>query len=108
LPWFGLNWLGLCFNLLACLLAYFVLLALFALLGLLFWFALFACFDLLCLVDLRSSRGSLLRFHEPNITLISIKLLFLDFGKIQNFGSKLPLSYTFGMIFGKSPENCTF
>ena len=89
-------------------LAYFALLALCALLGLLFWFALFACFDLLCLVDLRSSRGSSLRFHEPNMTWIGIKLLFLDFGKIQNFGSKLPLLYTFGMIFGKSPENGDF
>ena len=34
-PWFALSWLGLCFNWLICLLAYFALLALCALLGLL-------------------------------------------------------------------------
>ena len=97
-----------CFNLLACLLAYFALLVLCALLGLLFGFALFACFDLLCLVDLQNSLDSSLCFHEPNTTLMGIKLLFLGFGKIHNFGSKLPLRYTFGMIFGKSPENGDF
>ena len=93
-----------CFNLLTCLVAYFALLVLCALLGLLFGFALFACFDLLCLVDLRSSHGGSFRFHEQNTTWIGIKLLFLDFGKIQNFGSELQLLYTFGIIFGNSPD----
>ena len=44
---------------------------------------------LICFAWLACSRSSL-RFHEPNMTWIGIKLLLLDFGKIPNFGSKLP------------------